>query len=320
MSDAKLLSIVVPVYFNELNLPETVPALLSLADQIQPMALELVFVDDGSRDRSLEVLLQFQQQHPETIRVVKLTRNIGSMAAIQAGLKVARGDCVGMISADLQDPHDLFVEMVGRWREGVKAVLAVRQDREETAGQRWFANTYYRLLRRFAVPDYPKGGFDFCLIDRQLVEEINRMAEKNTHIMTLIFWLGFSPALIPYTRRKRRLGKSRWTLKKKLKLFVDSFIAFSYVPIRFLSVVGLLTSFLAVLYAGFQVAAKLIYGTPVPGFSTTVVLIALTSGVQMIMLGVLGEYLWRILDETRGRPMYVVDRIYTGSGRPPVSS
>ncbi len=320
MSDAKLLSIVVPVYFNELNLPETVPALLSLADQIQPMALELVFVDDGSRDRSLEVLLQFQQQHPETIRVVKLTRNFGSMAAIQAGLKVARGDCVGMISADLQDPHDLFVEMVGRWREGVKAVLAVRQDREETAGQRWFANTYYRLLRRFAVPDYPKGGFDFCLIDRQLVEEINRMAEKNTHIMTLIFWLGFSPALIPYTRRKRRLGKSRWTLQKKLKLFVDSFIAFSYVPIRFLSVVGLLTSFLAVLYAGFQVAAKLIYGTPVPGFSTTVVLIALTSGVQMIMLGVLGEYLWRILDETRGRPMYVVDRIYTGSGRPPVSS
>ncbi len=320
MSDAKLLSIVVPVYFNELNLPETVPALLSLADQIQPMALELVFVDDGSRDRSLEVLLQFQQQHPETIRVVKLTRNFGSMAAIQAGLKVARGDCVGMISADLQDPHDLFVEMVGRWREGVKAVLAVRQDREETAGQRWFANTYYRLLRRFAVPDYPKGGFDFCLIDRQLVEEINRMAEKNTHIMTLIFWLGFSPALIPYTRRKRRLGKSRWTLQKKLKLFVDSFIAFSYVPIRFLSVVGLLTSFLAVLYAGFQVAAKLIYGTPVPGFSTTVVLIALTSGVQMIMLGVLGEYLWRILDETRGRPMYVVDRIYTGSSRPPVSS
>jgi dolichol-phosphate mannosyltransferase len=241
------------------------------------------------------------------------------MAAIQGGLKVARGDCVGMISADLQDPHELFVEMVDHWRRGIKAVLAVRQDREETATQRWFANTHYRLLRRFAVPDYPKGGFDFCLIDRQVVNEINAMAEKNTHIMTLIFWLGFSPVLIPYTRRKRSRGKSRWTLQKKFKLFVDSFVAFSYVPIRFLSVVGLLTSFLAIAYAAFQVVAKLVYGTPVPGFSTTVVLIALTSGVQMIMLGVLGEYLWRILDETRRRPMYVVDRIY-GRPQPPPPS
>jgi polyisoprenyl-phosphate glycosyltransferase len=152
------------------------------------------------------------------------------------------------------------------------------------------------------------------------VEEINRMEEKNTHIMTLIFWLGFSPVLIPYTRRARRQGKSRWTLQKKVKLVVDSFVAFSYVPIRFLSGVGLLTSFVALAYAAFQVVAKLVYDTPVPGFSTTVVLIALTSGVQMIMLGVLGEYLWRILDETRRRPMYVIDRIYTAARPPAVSS
>jgi polyisoprenyl-phosphate glycosyltransferase len=320
MSVSRLFSIVVPVYFNELNLPETIPALLALRERIAPMELELVFVDDGSRDGSLAILVEAQRQHPEVIRVVKLTRNFGSMAAIQAGLKVARGDAVGMISADLQDPPELFIDMLAHWHQGVKAVLAVRQDREETASQRWFANTYYRLLRRFAVPDFPPGGFDFCVVDRQLVEEINRMEEKNTHIMTLIFWLGFSPVLIPYTRRARRQGKSRWTLQKKVKLVVDSFVAFSYVPIRFLSGVGLLTSFVALAYAAFQVVAKLVYDTPVPGFSTTVVLIALTSGVQMIMLGVLGEYLWRILDETRRRPMYVIDRIYTAARPPAVSS
>jgi dolichol-phosphate mannosyltransferase len=128
--------------------------------------------------------------------------------------------------------------------------------------------------------------------------------------MSLIFWLGFTPTLLPYTRRARRGGKSRWTFQKKLKLFVDSFVGFSYVPIRFLSAVGVLTSIVAIAYAAFQVIAKLVHGTPVPGFSTTVILIALTSGVQMIMLGVLGEYLWRILDESRKRPVFVIDRIY----------
>lgn len=305
-----LLSIVVPVYFNELNLPDSIPALLGLREHLGETGLELIYVDDGSGDGSLRVLVDFQQRFPDVIKIVKLTRNFGSMAAIQAGFRVAQGDCVGMISADLQDPPELFLEMFSRWKSGEKAVFAVRQDREESLSQRWFARTYYSLLRRYALPGYPPGGFDFCLIDRQLIGEINAMGEKNTHIMSLIYWLGFTPAIIPYTRRARQKGRSRWTMRKKVKLFVDTFVAFSYVPVRFVSMIGILTSLLALAYAVFQIVAKFVYGTPVPGFSTTVVLIALTSGVQMIMLGVLGEYLWRILDESRKRPAYVIDRIY----------
>ncbi|MCU0635992.1 MAG: glycosyltransferase family 2 protein [Gemmatimonadaceae bacterium] len=231
-------SIVVPVYYNELNLPETIPQLLALEPLLDGDELELVFVDDGSGDRSLELLREWHVREPRRIKVAALSRNFGSMAAILAGLHVATGDAIGMIAADLQDPPELFVDMLGHWRRGTKVVLAVRADREESVTQRAFANTYYGLMRRFALPGYPAGGFDFFVIDRQVADEIVRIGEKNTSLMSLIFWLGFSPVMLPYVRRARRLGKSRWTLAKKIKLFIDSFVAFSYAPIRALSALG----------------------------------------------------------------------------------
>ncbi|MDX2187071.1 MAG: glycosyltransferase family 2 protein [Opitutaceae bacterium] len=314
-----LLSIVVPVYYNEANLPDTIPALLGLREQLAPTELELIFVDDGSGDGSLDLLVEAQRRHPDVVRVVKLSRNFGSMAAIQAGFSFAKGNCVGMISADLQDPIELFGTLIRHWRQGAKAVFAVRQGREESFSQRAFASFFYSMLRRYALPGYPEGGYDFFVIDRQLVDEVVRMEEKNTHLMSLIYWLGFSPVMVPYVRKARRKGKSRWTFAKKVKLLIDSFVAFSYLPVRFLSAFGLLTSLLAVCYAAFQVVARLVWDVPVPGFSTIVVLIALTSGVQMTMLGVLGEYLWRSLDESRRRPLFVVDRIYTSNPSCPIS-
>ena len=199
-------SIVIPVYYNEPNLPETIPQLLGLVERIPQCRLELVFVDDGSGDRSLEILRKFQERYPDTIKVVKLTRNFGSMAAIQAGFTVASGDCVGMISADLQDPPELFLEMLDHWKKGAKAVFAVRQDREEPFSQKLFSNTYYALVRKYAIPGYPDGGFDFFLVDRQVVNEVNRIQEKNTNLMTLIYWLGFRPILLPYVRRARQVA------------------------------------------------------------------------------------------------------------------
>lgn len=305
-----LLSVVVPVYYNAPNLADTVPRLLELEARMDGTALELVFVDDGSGDESLEILRGFQRAHPDRLRVVKLTRNFGSMAAIQAGLTVARGDCVGMIAADLQDPPELFLEMLGHWRNGAKAVFAVRADREESAAQRFFANSYYALIRRFALPDYPPGGFDFFLIDRQVVTNINAIREKNTNLMSLIFWLGYRPVLIPYVRRARTKGTSRWTLSKKIKLVIDSFVAFSYVPIRFLSAIGLLVAATAFLYGGFVFYAWLVRDIPVRGFAPLVIVLAFTAGIQMTMLGILGEYLWRTLDETRRRPRFVIDEIF----------
>lgn len=306
----KTLSIVVPVYFNEANLPDTVPELLSLAPRLPAgMRLELVFVDDGSQDRSLELLLEFQRQHPETITVVQLTRNFGSMAAVQAGLTAATGDCVGIIAADLQDPPELFLEMVKHWEQGTKTVLAVRSDREESLGQKAFSNLYYALLRRFAIPNYPPGGFDFMLVDRQVVDELNAIHEKNTNLMSLVFWLGHRPVLIPYVRRKRTKGRSRWTLSKKIKLFIDSFVAFSYLPIRAVSLLGLLFALGAFVYGLVVLYARLSQDIEVRGWTALMVVLTFTSGVQMMLLGLLGEYLWRTLDESRRRPLYVVDRV-----------
>jgi dolichol-phosphate mannosyltransferase len=215
-----------------------------------------------------------------------------------------------MISADLQDPPELFADMARHWEGGAKVVLAVRADREESASQKLFSNTYYRLMRRFALPGYPEGGFDFFLVDRQVAAEVVRIGEKNTNLMSLIFWLGFSPVMIPYVRRARRKGRSRWTLSKKVKLVVDSFVAFSYVPIRLLSVLGGLVALAAFAYAASVFVAWLARDIPVRGYAPVVILLAFTAGVQMVMLGVLGEYLWRALDETRRRPPFVVDEHY----------
>ena len=312
----RTVSIVVPVYFNEPNLPDTIPQLLALQGRLPEYELELVFVDDGSGDRSLEILLDFQRRHPGRIKVVKLTRNFGTMAGLQAGFRVATGDCVGMIAADLQDPPELFVDMVRHWERGVKSVFAVRADREESLGQKLFSNSYYALMRRFAIRDYPAGGFDFFLVDRQVVDEVNRIREKNTNLMSLIFWLGYESVHIPYVRRRRTKGKSRWTLSKKVKLVIDSFVAFSYVPIRFLSIVGLLVAASAFLYGGYVFYLWSAADIPVKGYTPIILVLTFTSGVQMLMLGVLGEYLWRTLDESRRRPAYVVDRVYDAAAEP----
>lgn len=311
----RLFSIVVPVYYNEANLPDTVPELLALGDRL-PYDLELVFVDDGSGDRSLEILLEHRRRHPARIKVLKLTRNFGSMAAIQAGLRAASGDCVGMISADLQDPPELFLDMIGHWERGMKAVFAVRADRDEPLLQKAFSNTFYALLRRLAIRHYPPGGFDFFLLDRQAVDEVNRIGEKNTNIMTLIFWMGYPHVALPYVRRRRTKGKSRWTMAKKVKLFVDSLVGFSYVPLRLLSLAGLLVAGFAFVYAGVVFWNRIIHGSPVQGWASVVILLAFTSGLQMLMLGVLGEYVWRTLDETRRRPPFIVDEVHERDAQP----
>lgn len=314
----KTISIVVPVYYNENNLPETIPQLLALAPKFPEYQLELVMVDDGSGDDSLGVLRKFQQEYPNLIKVVKLTRNFGSMAAIQAGFAVASGDCVGMISADLQDPPELFLEMISHWENGSsKAVFAIRQDREEQPVQKFFSNSYYSLIRQFALSGYPNGGFDFFLIDRQVVNDLNRIQEKNTNLMTLIYWLGYKPVMIPYIRRQRVKGKSRWTLAKKIKLFIDTFVAFSFFPIRLLSVIGFLVAIGSFFYGLFVLVYWLNFGIEVKGWVPTIVVLTFTSGIQMAMLGVLGEYLWRTLDEARNRPPFVIDTIYAGGAEQP---
>ncbi|MGG3309177.1 glycosyltransferase family 2 protein [Paenibacillus lautus] len=308
-SDRIKFSIVVPIYFNELNIPYTIPRLQRLEQIIPNCDFEYVFVDDGSKDKSLQLLIEAREKD-QRIKVIKLSKNFGSMSAIQAGLKYATGDCVGIIAADLQDPPELFEKMLEYWKSGKKVVLGTRSDREESISQKIFSNTYYYLLRKFALKGYPEGGFDFLLVDRQVVNEILEIREKNTNIMSLIYWLGHEREYIPYVRQERKLGKSRWTLSKKIKLFIDSFVSFSYTPIRFMSLIGVLTAVLSFIYGVFVVVSTLFGIIELQGWTTIISLITFLLGIIMIMLGIIGEYLWRILDESRDRPSYVVDETF----------
>lgn len=302
-------SIVVPIYYNELNIPHTIPRLQKLQEIIPNCDFEFVFVDDGSQDNSLSLLLEAKKQD-DRIKVIKLSRNFGSMSAIQAGLRFASGECVGIIAADLQDPPEMFKQMIEYWREGRKVVLGTREDREESLSQKFFSNSYYYLLEKFALRGYPKGGFDFLLIDRQVVNEVLQIQEKNTNVMSLIYWLGHDQVQIPYVRQERKLGKSRWTLSKKVKLFVDSFVSFSYMPIRFMSFIGVITAILSFLYGVFVVICTVFGLIELQGWTTIIALITFLLGIIMIMLGIIGEYLWRILDESRQRPSFVIDEIF----------
>ncbi|MDU0203702.1 glycosyltransferase family 2 protein [Paenibacillus sp. PFR10] len=308
-SSKEKFSIVIPVYYNELNIPNTIPRLQNLQDLLPHFELEFIFVDDGSRDKSFELLLE-HKKNDSRIKIIKLSKNFGSMSAIQAGLSLASGDCIGIIAADLQDPPELFVEMIGKWKQGKKIVMATRSDREESFSQKMFSNSYYYLMEKFALKDYPSGGFDFVLLDKQIVEELNQIQEKNTNIMSLIFWLGHERDSIPYVRQERKFGKSRWTLSKKIKLFIDSFVSFSYAPIRFMSLIGVLTALLSFLYGIFVITNALIGTIELQGWSSLIAITTFLLGIIMVMLGIIGEYLWRILDESRKRPAYIIDKIF----------
>ncbi|MCU0424921.1 MAG: glycosyltransferase family 2 protein [Candidatus Kapabacteria bacterium] len=304
------LSIIIPCYFNEENIPVTAQTLI--ANEVlfdSDVEFEYVLVDDGSKDQTYNAILAFREQFTEKVKAVKLAANVGSHNAILAGLHYATGDVCVILAADLQDPPELIPKMYGYWKQGLKLVLANRTDREESFGQRFFATTFHALIKRLALKNVPDGGFDLVLFDKALKNEIVRMSEKNTHILYLLVWLGYEYVNIPYTRRKRDIGVSRWTLSKKIKLLIDSFIAFSFVPIRAISFLGLFLGLAAFGYGGFVVLARMFGWIPyVQGWSSLMVVLMLVSAFQMIALGIIGEYVWRALDSSRSRPNFVVER------------
>jgi dolichol-phosphate mannosyltransferase len=303
------LSIVVPVYQNEGNLPAALPRLLALRDRLPGHDLELVFVDDGSRDRSFEILREQAAIHPGVVRVVKLTRNFGQTAAIQAGLRHATGDCVGIISADLQEPCEMFVDMVGEWARGAMFVIGEREAREEPVRHRLVSGLYWRLVRRFAFPDFPALGYDFCLLDRQAVAEVNAINERNSSIFVLIYWLGYQPVRLPIVRTARRAGRSQWRLRKKISFTIDTLLGFTRVPARLITLMGFAYAALSIGYLLFAVALWALLDRAPPGWMTQVALLTLLGATLTFAIGIVSEYLLRILEETRRRPPFVVERV-----------
>jgi polyisoprenyl-phosphate glycosyltransferase len=243
------------------------------------------------------------------VHAIRFPRNFGSHVAIAAGLDHCRGDAAVIMAADLQDPPALLRDFVARWKEGYQIVWGARTGRDDRGLRRFFATAFYGLVRRYAIPTYPKGGTgSFCLIGRPVIQTFRQCAERNRLTFGLIAWSGFRETQVPYHRPERVAGTSAWTGSRLLKSALDTFISFSFVPIRAISYIGLVVSMLSFLVGIYVILNRLILGSRVEGWTSVMVTLLFIGGVQLVMTGILGEYLWRILEEARGRPLYVIER------------
>jgi dolichol-phosphate mannosyltransferase len=306
----RTLSIVIPVYFNEHSLPHLFDELLSIEKKLleKSVELELIFVDDGSKDGSLGELLKIKQRR-ESTRIIKLTRNFGAVHAGKQGLQFVTGDCFMVLAADLQDPPELILSMIDKWLNGAKFIICKRTYRDDPPASKLFAYIFYKLVRFFVMKDYPVLGYGIALMDRASLPYMQD-SSKNINPPLLAYWLGFQPEVILYERQKRIHGKSRWTFSKRVKLFLDSLLGLSVLPIRLISLIGFLVSLLSFGY-GTWISINALRGrTIVLGFATIVTILSFLLGLIIIMLGVIGEYVWRIFDEINKRPESVIDEIY----------
>jgi dolichol-phosphate mannosyltransferase len=302
------ISIIIPCYFNEGNIP---PLTAKLIDNEQGFPegteVEYVLVDDGSKDQTYQKLLEFHQQYSKRVKIIKLAGNVGSHNAMLAGMHYATGDCCCLIAADLQDPPELIPRLFKHWQNGVKLVIANRSDRDESFMKKLFASMYHSMIKRFALKNIPENGFDVVLFDKQLQHEIVKISEKNTSQTYLLSWLQFDYVTVPYKRLKREIGNSRWTLAKKVKLFIDAFVSFSFFPIRLITVLGIGLGLISFIYGIAIIIARLSGYIEVKGWAALMAVILLLSSFQMIALGIIGEYVWRTLDASRNRPNFIVD-------------
>jgi dolichol-phosphate mannosyltransferase len=302
-----LISIIIPCYFNEGNIPVTGAALIANGREMSDIAdFEYIMVDDGSTDGTWSAICAFRDLHPEQVKAIRFSRNFSSTNATYAGMAVAKGDCTIIISADLQDPLELIPEMLGYWQKGIPLVIANRNRREESFLQRKISGLTHSMIRKFALPGLPEGGFDFVLFDQKIREHVLRIQDKNSFLPYLLIWLGYPYVSIPYTRKKRMIGKSSYTLSKKIKTLADAFVAFSFFPIRLISALGMILGCIALLYAGVVFTGKVFGWIPVDGWTSMMLTLLFVSSFQMIGIGILGEYIWRTLDASRNRPNYVI--------------
>lgn len=300
------LSIIIPVYYNQDNLwPLYKDIKKKIIDTIN-YDYELVMVNDGSKDNSYAVMKEIAAQDAK-VKIISLSRNFGSHAAILCGLTKCSGDCAVVKAADLQEPTDMILKMVESWRRGNNVVLAVRKDRQEGIQQTLFANLYYWLVRKTALPQMPKGGFDVYLLDRKVIQVLDALDEKNSALTGQILWSGFRTDIIEYTRLAREIGKSRWTFKKKIKLVTDTLFGFSTLPITVVSWIGTISFTGASLWAVIVFAFKLLGKIQVSGWTTLFIFNLFSFGVIMLTLGILGSYLWRAFDASRNRPPYIIE-------------
>lgn len=301
------ISLVVPFY-NEAEVLEELLDRLEKEMSALKLTWELVLVDDGSRDNSLEVVRNGLVQRPELQAIVlSLSRNFGKEAALTAGLHDARGDVVVPLDADLQDPPDLIRSMLEHWRQGFDVVYAVRRRRDgESNTKRFTAFGFYRLMRRLSSTEIPADTGDFRMMDRCVVDAILQMPERNRFMKGLFAWVGFKQTAIYYDRDARQSGRSSWNYWKLWNFALDGITSFSRAPLQVLSASGAIIATLAILYGSWMVLRTLMYGIELPGYASLMTAVLLLSGAQLLGLGLLGEYLGRVFEEVKARPLYLV--------------
>ena len=303
------LSIVVPVFNEEIVLPALVERLRRIFEELFPLKIEVIFVDDHSLDKSVEMLKAISHQN-SAFRYARLAKNSGSHVAILAGLAESTGECAVFLAADLQDPPELIPQMLDMWRAGNQIVWAVREQRHGVSRFDLFlSRTFYRLMNLMGEVNLPAEGADFALLDRKVIDALLKSTGSHPSVIGEIARLGFSHVDILYHKEQRAAGKSKWTVARKLKAFADAFVLFSYAPMRIMSYLGMFCSFCGFLYAIVVVIVRLTTSVPVQGWASLMVAMLVLGGVQMMMLGVLGEYLWRTLEAARRRPLYFVEEI-----------
>lgn len=299
-------SIIIPVYFNEDNLIPLYNDIKEKFINVIDFDYEIVMVDDGSKDNSYKVMQEISSQN-EHVKIMRLSRNFGSHAAILCGLSKSTGDCAVVKAADLQEPTEIILAMIQCWKKGNNVVLAVRKERPEGIFQTAFSNLYYWLVRKTALPQMPKGGFDVYLLDRKVIQVLEMLDEKNSALTGQILWSGFRTDLVEYTRLERAIGKSRWTLKKKFRLVTDTLFSFSTLPITIVTWIGAFSFIGASLWAIIVLISKILGKIDVSGWTSLFIFNLFSFSIVMLTLGILGGYLWRAFDASRNRPPYIIE-------------
>ncbi|NJK63009.1 MAG: glycosyltransferase family 2 protein [Synechococcaceae cyanobacterium SM2_3_1] len=304
-----LISVVLPCFNEAENLDvlfqRLIPVLESLGTEF-----EIICVNDGSRDKTLSELLRYHQRWP-VIKVLDLSRNFGKEIALSAGIDAASGDAVIPIDADLQDPPELIQEMVAKWREGFDVVYAVRRTRQgESWLKRMTADWFYQVIDRLSRVPIPRNTGDFRLMDRRVVAAVKQMRERTRFMKGIFAWVGYRQAAIYYDRSPRYQGHSKWNYWRLWNLALEGITSFSSLPLRIWSYIGVFISFLAFLYACVLITRTLLFGVDVPGYASLVVIILFLGGIQLISLGIIGEYIGRIFEEVKARPLYLIRQQY----------
>ena len=304
----KSITIIIPCYNENNNINELIIELNKVTKNISNIIFTYFFIDDGSSDQTFQVIKNLSRKNNK-IQALRLTRNFGSHVAISAGIEhTADSNAIIVISSDLQEPPELITDFIKKWNEGYKVIWGIRKERSQSFFGKLFSNIFYSLFIKFSnLKNYPKEGPScFFLLDKKIYVNWKKFKEKNRFVFGLISWMGYKSTSIKYKQIPRAHGKSSYDIFKLIKLAIDSIVSFSFLPIRIISYLGIVISLVSFFYASYLIINKIFFSIALDGLSQIIVIILLLGGIQLITLGIIGEYIWRGVDESRNRPLYII--------------